>query len=187
MCIRDRIDTGFGNLNDVTVTVTSVTGTTTDSGSPIFFDGFTGAGVGAGTGAGSGLDRRAEINGQVAEFTTVDTGAFQFAVVDVDFAAPAPSVLFDNSGGGAGAGTPGVGSIVARRYDLQFSLTDPNTGGPMTVKGDVDLSGNVDFLDINPFIVLLAAGGFQLEADCDCDGDVDFLDIQPFIDILAGP
>ena len=60
------IGTGFGNLNDFTVTVTSVTGTTTDNGSPIFLDGFTGPGVGAGTGASSGPDHRAEINAQVA-------------------------------------------------------------------------------------------------------------------------
>ena len=54
------------------------------------------------------------------------------------------------------------------------------------IKGDVDMSGTVTFLDINPFIGILSGGGFQDEADCDCDGDVDFLDIQPFIDILAG-
>lgn len=54
------------------------------------------------------------------------------------------------------------------------------------VKGDVDFDGNVSFLDIQPFITLLATGGFLPEADCDCDGDLDFLDIQPFIDILAG-
>ena len=68
-------------------------------------------------------------------------------------------------------------------------LTSPAVAVPcdvMVVKGDVNLDGNVTFLDINPFIVLLAASGFQAEADCDCDGDLDFLDIQPFIDILAG-
>ena len=54
------------------------------------------------------------------------------------------------------------------------------------IKGDVNMSGDVTFLDINPFILVLASNGFQAEADCDCDGDVDFLDIQPFIDILAG-
>ena len=69
-------------------------------------------------------------------------------------------------------------------------LTTPSGVGicPISVlKGDVNLDGSVTFLDINPFILILAASGFQVEADCDCDGDVDFLDIQPFIDILAGP
>ena len=88
-------------------------------------------------------------------------------------------------------GADGAGNFVqdasATALDLTavapFSITVPNTG---TLKGDVNLDGMVTFLDINPFILLLAASGFQAEADCDCDGDLDFLDIQPFIDILAG-
>ena len=60
--------------------------------------------------------------------------------------------------------------------------------GGTVLKGDVNLDGSVTFLDINPFIQLLAASGFQAEADCDCDEALNFLDIQPFIDILAaGP
>ena len=53
------------------------------------------------------------------------------------------------------------------------------------LKGDVDLSGEVNFFDIAPFIVVLS-GGDQAQADCNCDGDVDFFDIQPFINILSG-
>ena len=53
------------------------------------------------------------------------------------------------------------------------------------LKGDVDLSGEVNFFDIAPFIMVLS-GGDQAQADCNCDGDVDFFDIQPFINILAG-
>ena len=53
--------------------------------------------------------------------------------------------------------------------------------------GDVDLSGTVDFLDISPFIAVLAAGEFQCEADCNESGMVDFSDIAPFIGILSGP
>ena len=53
------------------------------------------------------------------------------------------------------------------------------------VKGDVDLSGTVDFLDIGPFIMVLSTGGFQPEADVDCSTAVDFLDIGPFISILS--
>ncbi|MEN1677952.1 MAG: PEP-CTERM sorting domain-containing protein [Planctomycetota bacterium] len=105
------IDTGFGNLNDVTVSVTNVSGTTTDSGNPILFDGFTGADIGVG---GNGdLDRSAEINGQAVSISSANTNAFQFLTAGVDFA-PTPTVLFDNSGGT-------FGSVVARTYDLQFS------------------------------------------------------------------
>ena len=54
------VDTGFGNLSNVTATM-SGTGTTTDLGNPIVFDGFTGGDIGVG---GNGdLNRSAEING----------------------------------------------------------------------------------------------------------------------------
>ena len=52
--------------------------------------------------------------------------------------------------------------------------------------GDTDRSGAVNFLDISPFISLLATGQFQAEADIDQNGVVNFLDIAPFIQILAG-
>ena len=62
------IDTGFGALNNVTVSVTDVSGTTTDSGLNIVFDGFWAAEVGAGTGADTALDRSVEINGTTVTF-----------------------------------------------------------------------------------------------------------------------
>ncbi len=52
--------------------------------------------------------------------------------------------------------------------------------------GDVNLDGNVNFLDISPFINALAGDTFQPEADCNGDGMNSFLDISPFIMRLAG-
>ena len=52
--------------------------------------------------------------------------------------------------------------------------------------GDVNLDGEVNFLDISPFIVVLSTGVFQAEADVDQSGNVDFLDISPFIAVLSG-
>ncbi len=54
------------------------------------------------------------------------------------------------------------------------------------LKGDVDLSGVIDFADIPAFISVLQAGSFQAEADCDCNEVVDFADIPAFIAILQG-
>ena len=51
--------------------------------------------------------------------------------------------------------------------------------------GDVNRDGEVNFLDISPFISLLSAGGFQEEADIDGNGVVNFLDIAPFIRLLT--
>ena len=50
--------------------------------------------------------------------------------------------------------------------------------------GDVNRDGVVDFSDINAFIDVLIAGGFQEEADINGDGAVDFSDIPSFIDLL---
>ena len=55
---------------------------------------------------------------------------------------------------------------------------------PTALKGDVDLSGIIDFGDIAPFIAVLQGGMFQAEADADCSGMVDFGDIPVFISIL---
>ena len=57
---------------------------------------------------------------------------------------------------------------------------------PPSMQGDVNMDGDVDFLDIGPFIVVLSSGMFQVEADTNNDGDVNFLDISPFIAILSG-
>ena len=54
------------------------------------------------------------------------------------------------------------------------------------ILGDCDLDGDVDFLDINPFIGILATASFLAQADCNQDGVVNFLDINPFLEILAG-
>ncbi|MEM1109494.1 MAG: PEP-CTERM sorting domain-containing protein [Planctomycetota bacterium] len=105
-------DTGFGNVTDLTVSVTGVTGTTTDLGQAIVFDGFTGAAAGAGS--GGALDSTVDINGTTIDLISASTGAFQFITAGTDFA-PTATVLFDNSVNNAG------GSIVARNFDLQFS------------------------------------------------------------------
>ena len=58
---------------------------------------------------------------------------------------------------------------------------------PGALKGDVNLDGIINFLDISPFILALSSpGGAPAEADCNCDGIVNFLDIAPFINKLAG-
>ena len=57
---------------------------------------------------------------------------------------------------------------------------------PDILVGDVNTDGTVNFLDISPFITVLATGGNQAEADINQSGFVDFLDISPFIVILTG-
>jgi len=60
--------------------------------------------------------------------------------------------------------------------------------------GDLDCDGDVDFDDINPFVLALSGETaylaqyptcYWLNADCDGDGDVDFDDINPFVNLLG--
>ena len=68
-----------------------------------------------------------------------------------------------------------------------FAITIPPRAGdePIVLRGDVNLDGMVNFLDIAPFILRLSEMGNQAEADLNEDGMVNFLDISPFIQALT--
>ena len=69
--------------------------------------------------------------------------------------------------------------------DLRFSVS--GVVADDVIKGDVNMDGEVTFLDISPFIMALSLpDAAPAEADCNCDGNVNFLDISVFINILAG-
>ncbi|MDB2686889.1 hypothetical protein N9Y42_06725 [Mariniblastus sp.] len=73
-------------------------------------------------------------------------------------------------------------------YDIEYGSTFVRLSNfnLRTLLGDVDQSGQVDFSDISPFIVILSSNGFSEEADVNQDNSVDFSDIGPFIVALAG-
>ena len=79
----------------------------------------------------------------------------------------------------------GVNNVIFDRhfYGISNILTVP--GGMMTLLGDADLSGVVDFGDIPAFIAVLQSGDFLDEADVNEDGMVDFSDIPAFIAVLS--
>ena len=54
------------------------------------------------------------------------------------------------------------------------------------MKGDVNMDGAVDLLDVSLFVSLLTSGDFIPEADINCDGSVDLLDVAPFVSLLSG-
>jgi len=58
------------------------------------------------------------------------------------------------------------------------------TSGPIVLRGDCDLDGEVNFFDIPPFIDVLISGSFLDQADCNSDGLVNFGDIPVFVGIL---
>ncbi|MEM7786072.1 MAG: dockerin type I repeat-containing protein, partial [Planctomycetota bacterium] len=54
------------------------------------------------------------------------------------------------------------------------------------VIGDVNGDGEVNLLDVAPFVDTLATGGFLPAADINEDGEVNLLDVAPFVDLLSG-
>ena len=63
--------------------------------------------------------------------------------------------------------------------EMVIELADP------ALPGDVNQDGEVNLLDVSPFIGLLNSGDYQKEADVNGDGVVNLLDVQPFIDLLG--
>ena len=72
------------------------------------------------------------------------------------------------------------------RFNFFGNPAELSINRPPFLLGDVNIVGEVTFLDIAPFIDLLSSQEFQAEADIDRDGSITFLDIAPFIDILSG-
>jgi hypothetical protein len=55
-----------------------------------------------------------------------------------------------------------------------------------TTLGDVNLDGDVNGLDVDPFVALVTGGGFQAEGDMNGDGVVNGLDVDPFVASVLG-
>lgn len=82
--------------------------------------------------------------------------------------------------------------------DVYFTLLPPDYSETLAeeqncLKGDVDVDGLVNGLDIQPFVDLMLGNQSHClgiaslcGADCDCDGDLDIDDIPPFVVVLLG-
>ena len=65
-------------------------------------------------------------------------------------------------------------------------LAIPAFAGPDFVLGDINGDGQVNLLDVGPFVELLANGDFLPAADINQDGVINLLDVGPFIELLSG-
>ncbi len=74
------------------------------------------------------------------------------------------------------------------RFDMLLA-----PAAPPVIRGDANCDGNVDFFDIDPFLLALFdpttyastfCDGSTANADTDCSGSVDFFDIDPFLACL---
>jgi hypothetical protein len=57
---------------------------------------------------------------------------------------------------------------------------------PDVLLGDVNLDGEVNGLDVDPFVGRVTSGDYQREADMNVDGAVNGLDVDPFVAAVVG-
>ena len=90
-------------------------------------------------------------------------------------------------------------SLVGQIYQIGFLNTASNfvpsgviydnvsvIEAPDCLVGDLDGSGDINLLDVTPFVEALTNGTVSCEADINGDGAVDLLDVGPFVDLLSG-
>ena len=78
-------------------------------------------------------------------------------------------------------------AFFSRLFDPELrQLTTETFRIPLYARGDVNLDGNVDLLDVQPFVdCLLTDGPFQFQCDVNGDLQIDLLDVAPFVELLA--
>lgn len=67
--------------------------------------------------------------------------------------------------------------------EVAFGTSEIQCGA---ARGDVNLDGVIDLLDVGPFVDILVNSQFQCEADINADGEVTLLDVAPFVDLISG-
>ena len=138
-----------------------------------------GSGISAGTGVGNILNQSAGLGPLANNGGLTQTHELLENSLAID--AGSNALALDINGNPLTTDQRGEVRIKAGTVDIgAVEFGDP------FLLGDVNRDGAVTFLDISPFISLLASSTFQVEADINGDGAVTFLDISPFINLLAG-
>lgn len=135
------------------------------------------------------------VTGDVTLVGQPDVGDSNFAQgMDFD---PTTNILYQAvyTGGGTGSygswdlgtGTfteilalPGFVDPIGTGYELEIAIT-----GSTVLLGDINCDGEVNLLDVAPFVDLITSGGFSPKADFDGDGEVTLLDVAPFVTALT--
>jgi hypothetical protein len=107
-----------------------------------------------------------------------------------DAGANGQTTFLNNPGGALFIPIYGTETINANIVDtptpftgMAIRITGPND---MILKGDVNGDGQVNLLDVAPFVAAVSSGQFIPEADVNCDGAVNLLDVSPFVALLSG-
>ena len=114
------------------------------------------------------------------------------AIVEVSASGPAPEVTYALSASDSGVACYGRGAIPWGDITLDDVVLAHSGGGLL---GDLNCDGNVNFFDIDAFVLAVTdPAGYTVAypdcdimlADCNGDGDVDFFDIDSFVGLVVG-
>jgi hypothetical protein len=88
--------------------------------------------------------------------------------------------------------TPTGAFEIVTEAEASWDTSDLYTTGEVTLAsagvllGDVNLDGQVNGLDVDPFVDVLLNGPYQSESDMNGDGVVNGVDVDPFVGALVG-
>lgn len=79
------------------------------------------------------------------------------------------------------------GSVASFGFDIGL-IANIVAGGSIdeTLPGDINGDGEVNLLDVQPFVDLIVSGQFQPEADINGDGKVNLKDVAAFVELIIG-
>lgn len=132
-----------------------------------------------------------KINGIWIE-TDAKSGKFPDSLFGMDVKLSSSEMFVSTQGGFAGP-TCDIGEVTLEGVPdtdgvFFYSSSDcPFEDCDVTILlGDVNCDGDVNLLDVAPFVDVLTSAGFSDKADINQDGSVDLLDVAPFVSLLAG-
>ncbi|MEM9410564.1 MAG: dockerin type I domain-containing protein, partial [Planctomycetota bacterium] len=123
---------------------------------------------------GASFEPSLQLNSESSDHNAVTNGLITFGVGEYTTVAASETHAF--AVWADGRSNDGNMAIYLNRVEL------PDLG----IKGDLNMDGAIDLLDVAPFIAALASGEFVSAADISCDGSVNLLDVAPFVDLLSG-